>query len=75
LAALDEVVDGEELDAGVSAAVGGGVEACFRGFALHGAGGVGEGDLDADLGFFAVEDADEVADFANAYVAATLDGS
>ena len=44
-------------------AVGGGVEACFSGFFLHGLGGFGEGDVDADLGLLALEDADEVADF------------
>ena len=53
----EEAFDGEELEARVAAAVGGGVEAGFGGFFLHGLGGFGEGDVDADLGLFALEDA------------------
>ncbi len=60
LASLYETADGEELKAGVTGAVGGGVEG---GFAAHGGGGFGEGDEDADLGFFALEHTDEVADY------------
>ena len=67
------------MDAGVFIAVrsrsaGGGVEAGFGGFALHGLGGFFEGDVDADLGFLALEDADEVAEFGHADVLAALDG-
>jgi hypothetical protein len=72
--ALEEFLDGEELDAGVFAAVAGGVEAGFGGLAPHGGGGLFEGDVDADLGTLALEDADEVADFGDADVVAALDG-
>ena len=64
--ALDEVADGEELDAGELAALGAGragrgVEAGFGGLAEHGLGGFLKGDVHADLGALALEDADEVA--------------
>ena len=72
--AFDEVFDGEELDAGVFAAVARGVETGFGGFALHGLGGFFEGDVDADFGALALEDADEVADLGDADVVASLDG-
>ena len=74
LGAGEEAFDGEELEAGVFAAVGGGVEARFGGLFLHGLGGFGEGDVDADLGALALEDSDEVADFGDAYVLAAFDG-
>jgi hypothetical protein len=72
--AFEEFLDGEELDAGVFASVGGGVEACFGGFAAHGGGGFLEGDVNADFGLLALEDADEVADLGDADVVAALDG-
>ncbi|MCU1247701.1 MAG: hypothetical protein JWQ49_730 [Edaphobacter sp.] len=74
LVAFEEVFDGEELEAGVAAAVVRGVETGFGGFLLHGFGGFFEGDVDADLGFLALEDADEVADFRDADVVAAFDG-
>jgi hypothetical protein len=79
LFAFDEVADGEELDAGVFVAggaggAGRGVEAGLGGFALHGLGGLFEGDVDADFGFLTLEDADEVADLGDADVLAALDG-
>ena len=72
--AFEEVFDGEELDAGVFAFVGWGVEAGFGGFALHGFGGLFEADVDADFGFLALEDSDEVSDFGDADVLASFDG-
>lgn len=39
----DEALDGEELEAGVAGAVGGGIEARLGGFLAHGFGGLGEG--------------------------------
>ena len=79
LVAFEEVFDGEELDAGVFVAggaggAGRGVEAGFGGLALHGPGGLFEGDVDADFGFLTLEDADEVAEFGDADVLAALDG-
>jgi hypothetical protein len=74
LVSFDEVLDGEELEAGVAAAVVRGVEAGFGGFLLHGFGGFFEGDVDADLGFFSLEDADEVANLGDADVVAAFDG-
>jgi len=74
LVALEEVFDGEELEAGVAAAVVRGVEAGFGGFLLHGFGGFFEGDVDSDLGALALEDADEVADVGDADVVAAFDG-
>ena len=59
--AFEEVFDGEELEAGVAAAVVRGVEAGFGGLLLHGFGGFFEGDVDADVGALALEDSDEVA--------------
>ncbi len=41
---------------------------------MHGFGGFGEGDVDADLGALALEDADEVVDFGDADVLAAFDG-
>ena len=61
--ALEALGAGEELETGIFAAVGGGVEASFGGFFLHGLGGCGKGDVDADLGALALEDSDEVADY------------
>jgi hypothetical protein len=59
--AFDEAADGEELEAWVLGAVGRGVEAGFGGFLAHGFGGLGEGDVDADLGLLALEDTDKIA--------------
>src|SRR5205823_10581671 len=72
--AFEEVFDGEELEAGVAAAVVRGVEAGFGGFLLHGFGGLFEGDVDADFGLLALEDAYEVADLGDADVVAAFDG-
>ncbi len=77
--AFDEVFDGEELDAGIFLAgcagnSGRGVETGLGGFALHRFGGFFEGDVDADFGLLALEDADEVADLGDADVVAALDG-
>ena len=73
LGAVEEPCDGEELKTRVAAAVGGGVEARFGGFALHGLGGFGEGDVDANLGALALEDADQVTDFGDADVLSAFD--
>ena len=73
LLAVENLLDGEDLQAGIGAAVGGFVEAGFGGFAEHGFGGFFEAEEDADLGFFALEDADEVADLGDGD-AAGLDG-
>jgi hypothetical protein len=72
--AFEEVFDGEELEAGVAAAVVRSVEAGFGGFLLHGFGGFFEGDVDTYVGLFALEDSDEVADFGDADVVAAFDG-
>ena len=76
---FEEVADGEELDAGELAALGAGgagrgVEAGFGGLAEHGFGWFLEGDVDADLGLLALQDADEVADLGDADVVSSLYG-
>jgi len=63
LSAFEQAFDSEELEAGVFAAVGGGVEAGFGGFFLHGLSGFLEGNIDTDFGFLALEDTDEVSNF------------
>ena len=65
LFAVENLLDGEDLQLGVGGAVGGFVESGFGGFLEHGLGGSVKGKKDSDLGFFAAEDADEVADLGN----------
>ena len=72
----EEVLDGEELEAGVLGLADGGlvfVETGVGGFFAHGGGGFFEGDEDADGGagiLFAFDDAAEVAELADGDVAA-----
>jgi hypothetical protein len=70
---LKETLDGEELEARVTGAVGWGIEARFGGFAAHGPGGFGEAKIDADFSSLALEDAEQVADLGDADVLASLD--
>ena len=50
LAAVEDLLDGEDLQAGVCCAVRGLVEAGFGGFLEHGFGGLLKAEEDADLG-------------------------
>ena len=61
LLSIENLLDGEDLQPGVGGAVGGFVEPGFGGFFEHGFGGRLETEVDADLGFFAVEHACEIA--------------
>ena len=65
LLAVENLLDGEDLEARVGGAVGGFVEASFGGFFDHGFGGFFKAEEDSHLGFFPVEDADEIADLRN----------
>jgi hypothetical protein len=65
LLAVENLLDGEDLQAGICGIVGGFVEASFGGFAEHGTGWFLEAEEDSDLGFLTSEDADEVADLGN----------
>lgn len=70
--ACEHVFDGEDLQSwkdGIGEGWGV-IEACRCGFFLHGLAGGFEGDEDADLGFFAVEYAAQVAHVAVLGVAA-----
>ncbi len=73
LLAVENLLDGEDLQAGLGAAVGGFVEAGFGGFAQHGLGWLFETEEDADFGFFAFDHTAQVADLGNGD-AAGLDG-
>ena len=73
LLAVENLLDGEDLEARVGGAVGGFVEASFSGFPGHWLGGFFEAEEDAHLGFFAIENSDEVADLRDAD-ATRLDG-
>ena len=73
LLAVENLLDGEDLQAGLGAAVGGFVEAGFGGFAEHGFGRFLETEKDADLGLLALKDAAQVADLGDGD-AASFDG-
>ena len=53
LASVQDLLDGEDLEAGIRGAVGGFVEAGFGGFLEHGFGGLLKAEEDAEVGFFA----------------------
>jgi hypothetical protein len=55
LLAVQDLLDGEDLQPGVGGAVGGFIEAGFGGFLVHGAGWLLEAEKNADLGFLAVD--------------------
>ena len=73
LLAVENLLDGEDLEARVGGAVGGFVEASFGGFFDHGFGGFFKAEEDAHLGFLATKDPDEIADLRDAD-ATRLDG-
>ena len=60
LLAVQNLLDGEDLEAWVGGAVGGFVESGLGGFTEHGFGGLLKAEKDADLGYFADEDTGEV---------------
>lgn len=55
LLAVENLLNGEDLQSRVAGAVRGFVESGFCGFLEHGSGGFLEGNKDADFGFFAFE--------------------
>jgi hypothetical protein len=62
LLSVEELLDGQDLQARVAGAVGGFVEAGFGGFFEHWFGGLLEAEEDSDLGFVALDDSAKVAD-------------
>ena len=56
LAAVQDLLNGEDLKAGVGGAVRGFVESGLGGFFQHGFGGLFKAEEDAEVGFFAGED-------------------
>ena len=73
LLAVENLLDGEDLEARVGGAVGGFVKASFGGFFDHGFGGFFKAEEDAHLGFLAAKNPNEVADLRNRD-SACLDG-
>jgi len=61
LGAIEQALNGEQLDAGIFAAIGGGVETGLGSLFVHGFRWFGERDIDTNLGVFAVEDAAQIA--------------
>ena len=70
----EEVGDGEDLDFREAAVVGAFVEAGGGGFGFHVAGGLGQGQEDADLRLLPVHGGDEVADHFHIHILAALHG-
>ena len=73
LAAIENLLDGQDLQLGIGGAVGGFVESGFGGLFHHRLGRLLEAEEDADLGLFAVEHADEIANLRDRHTA-RLDG-